>query len=292
VKIHLVDGTYELFRAFYGAPAIQAPDGREVGAIRGLLQTLLLLLREEEVTHVSCAFDHVVESFRNRMFDGYKTAAGMPAEILGQFELAERAAAALGLVVWPMTEFEADDAIATAAARWQDDPRVQQVVICSVDKDLCQMVRDVRVVELDRRRKLLLDEDGVREKFGVGPGSIPDFLALVGDAADGIPGIPRWGAKTAAQVLAEFRHIENIPDDPADWTVAVRGARGIAESLSERRVEAALYKNLATLRRDVPIREDLADLEWQGVRRSDYENLCDELGFAGLRELPHRWAEA
>lgn len=292
VKIHLVDGTYELFRAFYGAPGVRAPDGREVGAVRGLLQTLLLLLREEEVTHVACAFDHVVESFRNRMFDGYKTAAGMPAEILGQFELAERAAAALGLVVWPMTEFEADDAIATAAARWQDDPRVQQVVICSVDKDLCQMVREVRVVVLDRRRKLVLDEDGVREKFGVGPGSIPDFLALVGDAADGIPGIPRWGAKTAAQVLAEYRHIENIPDDPAAWSVAVRGARGVAASLAQRRAEAALYKNLATLRRDVPILEDLADLEWQGVRRADYHDLCHQLGLASLGGLPHRWAEA
>jgi 5'-3' exonuclease len=292
VKLHLVDGTYELFRAYYGAPSLVAPDGREVGAVRGLIQTLLMLLRGEDVTHVACAFDHVVESFRNRMFDGYKTGAGIPAEILGQFELAERAAAALGLVVWPMIEFEADDAIATAVDRWQDDPRVQQVVICSVDKDLCQMVRDVRVVELDRRRKTVLDEDGVREKFGVSPRSIPDFLALVGDAADGIPGIPRWGARTSAQVLAEYRHLENIPDDSADWTVAVRGARGIADSLAQRRVEAALYKNLATLRRDVPIGEDLADLEWRGVPRSDYYDLCDELGFAGLRGLPHRWAEA
>ena len=291
MKIHLVDGTYELFRAYYGVPSLISPDGREAGAVRGLVQTLLMLLREEDVTHVGCAFDHVVESFRNQMFDGYKTAAGMPAEILGQFGLAERAAAALGLVVWPMTEFEADDAIATAAARWQDDPRIEQVVICSVDKDLCQMVRGVRVVELDRRRKLLLDEDAVREKFGVAPRSIPDYLALVGDAADGIPGIPRWGARTSAQLLAHYGQIEDIPDDSAEWAVSVRGARGAAASLAQRRVEAALYKDLATLRLDVPIRESLADLEWRGVHRSDYLDLCDELGFASLKGLPHRWAE-
>jgi 5'-3' exonuclease len=190
-----------------------------------------------------------------------------------------------------MTEFEADDAIATAAARWQDDPQVEQVVICSVDKDLCQMVRDVRVVELDRRRKLVLDEDGVREKFGVSPQSIPDYLALVGDAADGIPGIPKWGAKTSARMLAHYRHIENIPNDAAAWSVAVRGSQGVADSLAQRRAEAALYKNLATLRLDVPISESLADLEWPGVRRADYHALCDELGFAGLKDSPHRWAE-
>ena len=290
MKLHLMDGTYELFRAYYGVPSILSPDGREVGAVRGLIQTLLMLLRQDDVTHVGCAFDHVVESFRNQMFDGYKTGAGMPADILSQFELAERAVCALGMVVWPVTEFEADDAIATAAARWQNDPQVEQVVICSVDKDLCQMVRDAKVVELDRRRGLLLDEDGVREKFGILPQSIPDYLALVGDAADGIPGIPKWGAKTSALMLAHYRHIEDIPDNSMAWMVPVRGSKGAADSLAQHRDEANLYKRLATLRLDVPISEGLECLEWCGVNRRDYQAFCDELGFEGLKALPHRWA--
>ena len=290
MKLHLVDGTYELFRAYYGVPSIFSPDGREVGAVRGLIQTLLMLLRQDDVTHVGCAFDHVVESFRNQMFDGYKTGAGMPPDILSQFELAERAVCALGMVVWPVTEFEADDAIATAAARWQNAPQVEQVVICSVDKDLCQMVRDAKVVELDRRRGLLLDEDGVREKFGILPQSIPDYLALVGDAADGIPGIPKWGAKTSALMLAHYRHIEDIPDNSMAWMVPVRGAKGAADSLALHRDEANLYKRLATLRLDVPISEGLECLEWRGVNRRDYQAFCDELGFEGLKALPHRWA--
>ena len=290
MKLHLVDGTYELFRAYYGVPSILSSDGREVGAVRGLIQTLLMLLRQDDVTHVGCAFDHVVESFRNQMFDGYKTGAGTPAEILSQFDLAERAVCALGMVVWPVTEFEADDAIATAAARWQNDPQVEQVVICSVDKDLCQMVRDTKVVELDRRRGLLLDEDGVRQKFGILPQSIPDYLALVGDAADGIPGIPKWGAKTSALMLAHYRHIEDIPDNSMAWMVPVRGAKGAADSLAQHRDEANLYKRLATLRLDVPIIENLDCLEWRGVNRRDYQAFCDELGFEGLKALPHRWA--
>ena len=290
MKLHLVDGTYELFRAYYGVPSILSPDGREVGAVRGLIQTLLMLLRQDDVTHVGCAFDHVVESFRNQMFDGYKTGAGMPADILSQFELAERAVCALGMVVWPVTEFEADDAIATAAARWQNDPQVEQVVICSVDKDLCQMVRDAKVVELDRRRGLLLDENGVRQKFGILPQSIPDYLALVGDAADGIPGIPKWGAKTSALILAHYQHIEDIPDTSMAWIVPVRGAKGAADSLAQHRNEANLYKRLATLRLDVPISENLDCLEWLGANRRDYQAFCDELGFEGLKALPHRWA--
>ena len=290
MKLHLVDGTYELFRAYYGVPSILSPDGREVGAVRGLIQTLLMLLRQDDVTHVGCAFDHVVESFRNQMFDGYKTGSGMPADIKNQFELAERAVCALGMVVWPVIEFEADDAIATAAARWQNDPQVEQVVICSVDKDLCQMVRDAKVVELDRRRGLLLDEDGVRQKFGILPQSIPDYLALVGDAADGIPGIPKWGAKTSALMLAHYRHIEDIPDNSMAWMVPVRGAKGAADSLAQHRDEANLYKRLATLSLDVPINENLDCLEWRGANRRDYQAICDELGFEGLKALPHRWA--
>ena len=290
MKIHLLDGTYELFRAFYALPSMLAPDGREVAATRGLIQTLLMLLREPEVTHVAVAFDHVVESFRNDMFDGYKTGDGMPPEIMAQFPLAERAAAALGLVVWPMTEFEADDAIAAAAARWRDEPQVEQIVICSPDKDLAQMVVGDRVVALDRRRNIVTDETGVIEKFGVPPACIPDYLALVGDAADGIPGVPKWGAKTTAQVLTHYGALESIPDDAADWSVMVRGAKGAAQSLADHRAEAGLYKQLATLRLDVPLAEDLADLEWQGVRRGDYLALCDDLGFNNLKDLPHRWA--
>ena len=291
MNIHLLDGTYELFRAYYGLPSIKSPDGREVAATRGLIQTLLVLLRQEDVTHIACAFDHVVESFRNDLFDGYKTGDGMPEDIKAQFELAERAARALGLVIWPMTEFEADDAIAAAAVRWQDDPRIGQVVICSPDKDLAQMVTGDRVVAWDRRRDIVMDEAGVRAKFGVGPASIPDYLALVGDAADGFPGIPKWGAKTAAQVLEQYATIEQIPDDAATWTVKVRGAKGAADSLAARRDEAALYKRLATLRLDVPLAEELDDLEWRGVRREEYLALCDELGLVNLRDAPHRWAD-
>lgn len=290
MKIHLVDSTYELFRAYYGVPSITAPDRREVGAVRGLIQTLLMLLRENDVTHIACAFDHVVESFRNQMFDGYKTGAGVPEDLLGQFDLAERATSALGIVVWPMTEFEADDAIATAAAKWRGAPDVEQVVICSPDKDLTQMVIGSKVVALDRRRNQVLDEAGVQAKFGVSPESIPDYLALMGDSADGIPGIPRWGAKTSALLLQHYRHIENIPDFELQWAVPVRGAKGVAASLAQHREEALLYRKLATLRVDVPLTESIADLEWQGTKRNEFYSLCDELGFEGLKELPHRWA--
>ena len=290
MKVHLVDGTYELFRAYFALPPITAPDGRPVGAVRGLVQTLLVLLRGDDVTNVACAFDHVIESFRNELFDGYKTGVGVPDDLLSQFGLAERATSALGVVVWPMVEFEADDAIATAAARWRDDPRVEQVVICSPDKDLTQMVRDGRVVCLDRRRDITLDEEGVKEKFGVPPASIPDYLALVGDSADGIPGVPRWGAKSAAQVLGCYRRFDQIPEDPSRWQVAPRGAKAMAASLSERRQDALLYRTLATLRLDVPLDESLDDLRWQGVRGQEFRDLCVELGFDGLIDAPHRWA--
>ena len=205
------------------------------------------------MTHVAVAFDHVVESFRNELFQGYKTGQGVPEDLLCQFDLAERAASALGLVVWPMVEFEADDALAAGAFRWSGAPEVDQVVICSPDKDLMQMVRDRRVVCLDRRRKLTLDQAAVEAKFGVSPGSIPDYLALVGDSADGIPGVPRWGAKATAKVLRTYGHIEKIPEDPSTWPPGVRGAGALASSLAEHRDEAALYKELATLRTDVPL---------------------------------------
>ena len=291
MKVHLVDGTYELFRAYFAMPSLTGPGGQPVGAVRGLIQTLLLLLRQDGVTHVAVAFDHVIESFRNDLFAGYKTGSGVPEDLAGQFDLAERAASALGVVVWPMVEYEADDAIATAASKWRDASEVDQVVICSPDKDLAQMVQNTRVVCLDRRKNVVLDESGVVEKFGVLPESIPDYLALVGDQADGIPGIPRWGAKTSALVLKRYRHIEQIPDDPAVWDVKVRGPAATAMSLAERREDALLYKDLATLRSDVPLRETLEELRWRGVPRRDFEQLCVELGFERLMALPHKWED-
>ncbi len=278
MKLHLVDGTYELFRAYFGAPPARSPAGHEVGAVRGLLRSLLALLREDGVTHVAVAFDHVIESFRNRLFEGYKTGAGVPAELMGQFEPAERAARALGVVVWPMVDFEADDALATAAARWADDPALEQVVVCTPDKDLAQCVRGTRVVMLDRLRRQILDEQGVVAKFGVPPASIPDWLALVGDDADGIPGLRGWGAKSAATVLARFGHVEQIPDDERAWDVKVRGAATLAQSLREGRAALRLYKTLATLRSDAPLLETLADLEWRGARRDELARVCAELG--------------
>ena len=289
MKIHLVDGTYELFRAYFAMPKITSPDGRPVGAVRGIMQTLLLLLREEGATHVACAFDHVVESFRNELFDGYKTGEGISEDLLAQFELAEEAVRALGIVVWPMVEFEADDVMATTAHAWADESGVDQVVICSPDKDLAQMVVDSKIVALDRRRGVTLDRQGVVDKFGVAPESIPDYLALVGDSADGIPGIPRWGAKSASAVLAKYGHLENIPSDVSKWDITVRGAATMSANLEERRAEAALYKDLATLRLDVPITESLGDLEWQGVPRKPFEELCGRLGFKSMLSLPHRW---
>ena len=288
MKIHLIDGTYELFRAYFAMPPFHAPDGRPAGAVRGLLRTLLALLRQEDVTHLACAFDHIVESFRNKMFAGYKTGEGVPEDLFAQFELAERAAASLGIVVWPMVEFEADDAIATAAFRWWESPQVDQVVICSPDKDLTQMVRGQKVVCLDRRRNIVYDEAGVWGKFGVLPESIPDYLGLVGDSADGIPGIPKWGAKTTASMLAHYKGIEAIPQDPADWEVELRGASGIASSLAEHRREALFYRELATLRVDVNLPETLDQLEWHGIRKRDFEELCTELGFSETVN-PDQW---
>ena len=290
MKIHLVDGTYELFRAYSAMPPMPAPDGRPAGAVRGLVQTLLALLRQEDVTHVGCAFDSVIESFRNGLFPGYKTGRGTPQDLLAQFPLAEEAAASLGLSVWPMDDMEADDALATGAARWADAPGVEQVVICSPDKDLTQMVTGQAVVCLDRRRSILMDEDGVLGKFGVGPSSIPDYLALVGDSADGIPGIPRWGARATPLVLRRYGHLEAIPEDGSRWDVEVRGAVGLAESLARHSQEAALYKELATLRLDAPVDDELGHLEWAGVPKERYKELCHRLGFEGIENLPHRWA--
>ena len=291
MKLHLVDGTYELFRAYYGAPPSNAPDGRPVGATRGLLQTLLSLLRQPDVTHVGVAFDHIVESFRNELFGGYKTGDGVPTDLANQFELAERVARALCFVVWPMVEFEADDAIATAVARWAEAPGVDQVVICSPDKDMMQLIRGQDVVSLDRRRQIVIDYKGVVEKFGVEPGSIPDYLALVGDTSDGIPGVPRWGAKSASLVLKRYKRIEAIPENPMLWDVSVRGAKSMANELKEHRSVVDLYKELATLRLDVPLTESLEDLKWKGARSSEYNILCSELGFQTLATAPSQWRD-
>lgn len=278
MRLHLVDGTFELFRAHFGAPGALSPNGTEVGATRGLLRSLFALLREPGVTHVAVAFDHVIESFRNRLFAGYKTGDGLPPELLDQFPLAEEGARALGVVVWPMVEFEADDALATAAARWRDAPGVEQVVICSPDKDLMQCVSGTRVVSFDRIRRKTTDESGVIEKFGVPPDSIPDLLALVGDDADGIPGVPRWGAKSAAAVLAHYHTIEAIPEREGEWGVTVRGAAALAEQLRQHREAARLYRTLATLRTDVPLDESLDALQWRGAHREQLAAFCAAIG--------------
>jgi len=291
MRIHLVDGTYELFRSYFGAPSALLEDGSEVGAIRGLLRSLLFLLREEGVSHAACAFDHVIESFRNELFRGYKTAEGVPADLLAQFPLAEQAACALGIVVWPMVEFEADDALATAAARWGNTPKVEQVLICTPDKDMAQCVSGSRIVCYDRMRRRLLDEDAVLKKFGVRPKSIPDWLALVGDSADGFPGVPRWGARSATALLARYEHVDAIPREERTWGVDVRGAPALAKSLRDHEDEVKLYLRLATLRTDVPLGEDLDDLRWRGARRPELEKLCHDIGDAAFLERVHRWRE-
>ncbi len=291
MEIHLVDGTYELFRSYFGSPEASAPDGMEVGATRGLARSLLALIRHDHATHVAVAFDHTVESFRNDLFDGYKTGEGIEPALFAQFGLAEEITHALGMVVWPMVEFEADDALAAGAARFRDDPGVDRVVICSPDKDLTQCVRGDRVVCLDRRQRRILDDQGVTEKFGVAPTSIPDWLALVGDASDGIPGIPRWGARSASTLLAEYRHLESIPDDPSDWRVKVRGATGLSANLQPRRDEALLYRRLATLREDVPLDATIDTLEWTGARRDELNELCRKIGDSSLADRVPRWRE-
>ena len=281
MKLHLIDGTYELFRAHFAMPPLSAPDGRSVGAVRGLVQTLLLLLRQPDVTHVACAFDHVITSFRNDLFEGYKDGTGVPEEIASQFSLAEDAVRALGIVVWPMVEFEADDALATAAVRWQNAEEIEQIVICSPDKDLCQVVSGDKVVCLDRRREIILDEPSVIDKFGVAPLSIPDYLALVGDNADGIPGIPQLGRHPALQPSSDsYRRIEDIPRGPRP----VERERSVArwpfrKTWKPCGAEALLYKKLAILRTDVPLEEELEDLRWSGLPNPGVPRLLQQFGF-------------
>lgn len=288
MKIHLVDGTYELFRSFYGAPPKKAPDGREVGATLGLLRSLLLLLSSPDVTRVGVAFDHVIESFRNDLYAGYKTGSGVDPNLLAQFPLAEETVSALGLVVWSMVEFEADDAIATATARFKKSKAVERIVVCSPDKDLAQLVEGKRIVCWDRRRELIIDEKAVIEKFGVKPESIPDYLALVGDSADGYPGIQGWGAKSASTVLAKFKHIESIPKDPKKLPLGLGRATTLVENLQQNYKDALLFKKLSTLRTDVPLKETLKDLEWKGAYPR-LKQLCHELGDARIPERISLW---
>jgi 5'-3' exonuclease len=292
VQLHLIDATYELFRAFHALPSIKAPDGTEVNAVYGLLTSMLSLLRQEGVTHVGCATDHVIESFRNRLYAGYKTGDGVPEALAGQWTLAEEGLSALGLVVWPMVEFEADDALAAAARRY--GPAFERVVICTVDKDLAQAVEGGRVVLWDRRREKVYDEAGVREKWGVAPASIPDLLALIGDTADGIPGVDGWGKTSAAALLARYGHLEAIPRDPARWAkdgVKVRGAERLLQGLAAAADEVGLWKTLATLRTDVPLAETVEDLRWQGASRALFAPFCARLGFKKLVDRPHRWRD-
>ncbi|HLF42338.1 MAG TPA: 5'-3' exonuclease H3TH domain-containing protein [Acidimicrobiia bacterium] len=290
MRLHLLDGTYELFRAHFGRKeSVLASDGSDIRATLGIIESTLSLLREPGVTHLAASFDTVIESFRNEMFGGYKTSAGMDAELLVQFPLAEEALRAIGVVVWGNIEHEADDALASAAIRWVED--VEQVVIVTPDKDLCQLVIGDRIVTYNRREQKILDEAAVVEKFGIHPESIPDYLALVGDTADGVPGLPGWGAKSAATVLSRYPRLELIPVEAAEWEVTVRGADKLAATLREYVQEVYLYRELTTLRLDVPIAETLDDLEWRGVPREVFEAFCRRVGLDPEAIRVHRWRD-
>jgi len=280
VDVHLIDGTYELFRHFFAVPKAQDQSGHEIGAVRGVLQSILSML-DQGATHLGVATDHVIESFRNRLYPGYKTGDGVEPELLSQFPILEQALQAMGVTVWPMVEFEADDALASAAAKAARDVHVRQVIICTPDKDLAQCVSGTRVVQLDRRRGILRDEPAVEAKFGVKPESIPDYLAVVGDTADGFPGIAGWGEKAAAQTLSRFRHLEAIPRDWRTWPPTIRGAQRLSHSLFASWEDALLFRTLATLRLDAPVFQALDEIRWSGPR-PEFEDLCHTIGAPGL----------
>jgi 5'-3' exonuclease len=263
MDVFLIDGTYELFRHYFAVPSAKDRDGREIGAVRGVLISLLGMM-EAGKTHIGVATDHVIESFRNGLWRGYKTSAGVEKALLSQFPILEETLTALGVMVWPMVEYEADDALAAAAVKAASDPRVDRVVVCTPDKDLAQVVSGTRIVQMDRRRRTIRDESGVVEKFGVLPESIPDFLALVGDSSDGYPGLSGWGEKSAAAVLAKFRHLENIPPDWQDWRVNASRAAALAATLDRDRELAYLFRTLATLRTDIPVFDTVDALRWEG----------------------------
>ena len=286
MDVHLVDGTYELFRQYFGQPPRQGEAGEEIAAVRGVLLSLLGMLAEG-ATHVGVATDHVVESFRNDLWPGYKTGEGIDSQLRSQFEILETALEALGLKVWPMVELEADDALASAASVAAEDPAVGRVIICTLDKDLAQCVVGGRVVQLDRRKNVVTDEDGVWAKFGVAPRSIPDWLALVGDSADGFPGLAGWGKRSASVVLAHYGTFDAVPDDVAGWDLAVRdslrGAASLAARLAEDREKAVLFRDLATLRRDPDLLDQVATLRWHGPN-AGFEEVCRKLRAPGLVE--------
>lgn len=288
-RLHVIDGTYELYRAHYSKrPSKVAPDGLDVKGTAGVVSSLLGLLsdRHEAVTHIAVAFDNPIESFRNKMFAGYKTGEGMEPALVAQMDLVEEAVAAIGIVVWSMDEFEADDALATAARKYLDD--VGQIRIMTADKDLGQSVVGDRVIQVDRMRDRIINEQGVVARNGVAPRSIPDWLGLVGDTADGIPGLPGFGAKSASLLLGEYGEIARIPDNPEEWAVKVRGAERLAQTLRNERANAELFKMLATLRTDVPLRETIEDLEWRGAPREQFEGLVERLG--GMTMRPRRYS--
>jgi 5'-3' exonuclease len=275
IQVHVIDGTYELFRHFFAVPSSTDANGQEIGAVRGVLASVLSML-ESGATHIGVATDHVVESFRNQLYDGYKTGDGVPPELFSQFSVLEEALDAMGVMVWPMVEYEADDALASAALKASRDKRVSRVLICTPDKDLGQCVSGTRVVQLDRRRDEVRDEAGVVAKFGVTPSSIPDYLAVVGDSADGFPGVAGWGAKAAAAVLSRYGHLEKIPKDWRKWDPSISRARSLSDALSNAWADALLFRDLATLRLDVPVFETVDDLRWKGPRL-DFDRFTDRM---------------
>jgi 5'-3' exonuclease len=292
MRVHLVDGTFELFRAHYAPrPSHTSPSGKDLKATVGVVGSLLSLLSDadEAVTHLAVAFDNPIRSFRNDLFDGYKTEAGIDPALAAQFDDVEAAVAALGVVVWSMKAFECDDALATAAVRFANDPAVTQVRVMTPDKDLGQVLSGEQVVQVDRMRRRVFTEATLRAERGFGPASVPDFLALVGDTADGIPGLDGWGEKGAQAVLSAYPHLESIPDDAKTWTVKVRGAEKLAATLAAHRAEATLYRTLATLRLDVPLTESLDDLRWQGARGDAWRRWCADAGIEKFLDRPSRF---
>jgi 5'-3' exonuclease len=289
LDVHLIDGTYELFRHYYALPSARDAENREVAATRGVLGSVLGMMKAG-ATHVAVATDHVIESFRNHLWPGYKTGEGIEPDLFSQFLLLEEVLSAAGVVVWPMVEFEADDALASGAALAAQEKRVERVFICTPDKDLAQCVVGTRIVQLNRRTQTVLDEAGITAKFGVPPASIPDYLALVGDAADGYPGLPGWGAKSSAAVLAKFAHIENIPPDVREWHVNVASAGALAATLARERENALLFRQLATLRTEIPLFEDVDELRWKGPG-AEFTEIGAKLDAARTESRPAKGAK-
>jgi len=279
MDVCLIDGTYELFRHFFAVPSLKDAKGREIGAVRGVVNSVKGMI-DHGTTHLGVATDRVIESFRNDLYPGYKTGEGIPAELYSQFPILEDALEAMGVVVWPMVEFEADDALASAAVKAAQDPQVDRILICTPDKDLSQCVSDTRIVQVHRRTQVILDEAAVVAKFGVSPKSIPDYLAVVGDSADGFPGVPGWGKKAAASTLSVYPHLEDIPKDSREWVSSIRNAQSLAKALFASWDDALLFRTLATLRTDVPVFNTVADLRWAGPR-PDFEELYGRLFQSG-----------